>query len=101
MTPQIIEAIALLVARIPWPSNRKAMAEVTTLLLDGKPRIAEDVFGWKRSTVELGMNELRTGISCINDLSSRCKPKTEDKYPETLADIHSIMEPECHADPQL
>jgi len=101
VTPQIIETIALLVARIPWPSKRQAMAEVSTMLLDGKPRIAEDVFGWNRSTVELGINELRTGISCINDLSSRCKPKTEEKYPEMLADIRSIMESECQADPQL
>jgi hypothetical protein len=101
VTPKTIETIALLIPQIPWPSRRQAMAEVTTMLLDGKARVAEEVFGWGRSTVELGMNELRTGISCINDLSSRRKPKSEEKYPEMLADIHSIMEPECHADPQL
>lgn len=101
LTPQIIETISLLVGRVPWPSRRQAMAEVTTMLLDSKPRIAEDVFGWSRSTVELGINELKTGISCVNDLSRRRKPKTEEKYPKMLADIHSIMEPECQADPQL
>jgi len=101
VTPKTIETIGLLVAQIPWPSRRQAMAEVTTMLLDGKPRVAEDVFGWSRSTVELGMNELRTGISCVNDLSNRRKQKTEEKYPEMLADIHSIMKSECQADPQL
>lgn len=101
LTPQIIKTIALLVRRIPWPSRRLAMAEVTMMLLNGSSRIAEDVFGWGRSNVELGMNELRTGITCINDISNRRKPKTEEKYPEIIADIHSIMEPETHADPQL
>ena len=101
VTEQTIETIKLLVARIPWPARRQAMAEVTVKLLDGKPRVAEDVFGWGRSAVELGMNELRTGITCLNDLSNRRKPKTEEKYPEMLSDIHKIMEPESQADPQL
>lgn len=69
------------------------MANVTTNLLNGSPRIAEDVFGWGRSVVELGMNELRTGIICVNDLSNRRKLKTEEKSLEMLADIHRIMEP--------
>jgi hypothetical protein len=77
------------------------MATVATKLLDGKERVAESVFGWGRSTVALGMNELRTGINCMNDLSSRRKPRTEQKHPEMLEDIRAIMEPECQADPQL
>ena len=99
--PEVVDTISLLVARIAWPERRQAMAEVTTRILDGKPRIAEDVFVWGRSTVELGMNELRTGIVCKNDLSNRRKLKTEEKYPKLLDDIREIMEPECQADPQL
>jgi hypothetical protein len=99
--PEIIKTISFLIARIPWPSRRQAMAEVTVRLLDSKPRVAEDIFGWGRSTVKLGMNELRTGIVCLNDISKRRKPKTEEKYPEMITDIHNILEPESHADPQL
>ena len=101
VTPEIIETISFLVKMTPWPSKRQAMAKVANMLFDGKSRVSEDVFGWNRNTVELGKNELRTGISCINDLSNRRKPKAEEKYPEMLDDICSIMEPECHADPQL
>jgi len=97
----VIETISLLLNRIPWPSRRQAMAEVTRILLDGKPRVAEDVFGWSRVTVSLGMNELRTGITCRNDLSQRRKPTTEQKHPMLLVDIRELMEPECHADPHL
>ena len=99
--PEVIETISLLVDRIPWPSRRQAMAEVTTILLDGKPRVAEDAFGWSRVAVSLGINELRTGIVCQNDLSQRRKPKTEEKHPKMLVDIQELMEPECQADPHL
>ena len=99
--PEVIETISLLIDRIPWPSRRQAMAEVTTILLDGKPRVAEDAFGWNRATVSLGMNELQTGIICHNDLSQRRKPKTEEKYPKLLVEIRELMESECQADPHL
>jgi len=101
VTPEIKEVIFNLVKEVPWPERRQSMAQVTINLLDGKPRVAESVFGWGRSTVELGMHELRTGIVCLSDRLNRHKPRTEDLYPEMLQDIHDIMEPECHADPHL
>lgn len=101
IVPEVVATISLLVDRIPWPSRRQAMGEVTQLLLDGKPRVAEDAFGWSRATVTLGMNELRTGIICHNDLTQRRKPRTEEKYPQLLVDIHELMAPECQADPHL
>ncbi|MCX6922072.1 MAG: hypothetical protein NT154_02455, partial [Verrucomicrobia bacterium] len=55
--------------RVAWPERRQAMAEVTLALLDGKARTAEAVFGWGLSTVELGLQEVRAGIVCINDLA--------------------------------
>jgi hypothetical protein len=58
---QVVALISRLVNLIPWPARRQAMADVTLSLLNGKHRVAEDVFGWSRSTVELGMNEFRTG----------------------------------------
>jgi hypothetical protein len=51
-------------------------------LLDGKQRVAEDVFGWSRKAVELGIHEHQTGIACVNDISARAKPRTEDKHPK-------------------
>jgi hypothetical protein len=101
VSAQIVALTSRLIDLIPWPVRRQAMGDVTLSLLDGKHRVAEDVFGWNRATVELGMNEFRTGISCINDLSGRRKPKTEDKYPGLLADIREIMEPRCQAEPRL
>lgn len=77
------------------------MGDVTLTLLEGKPRVAEDVFGWSRTTVALGIDEFQSGITCVNDLRNRRKPKSEEKNPELLNDIHQIMNPHSQADPQL
>jgi hypothetical protein len=75
----VVELVQRLVAMIPWPARRQAMGDVAKSLLNGKPRVAEDVFGWGRSVVELGMSELQTGIACVNDLSKRRKPMLKEK----------------------
>ena len=77
------------------------MADITLSLLDGKARVAEDVFGWGRSTVELGLREMQSGIVCINDLSRRRKPMTEEKHPKLLEDIRLIMDPKSQAQSHL
>jgi hypothetical protein len=100
-TEQIVELIARLVDLIPWPVRRSAMGDVAETILDGKPRVAEDVFGWNRSTVALGINEFRTKIVCVNDISSRRKPKIEEKNPRLLSDIIEIMNPQSQAESHL
>jgi hypothetical protein len=77
------------------------MGDITLSLLDGKHRVAEYVFGWSRTAVEMGMNEHRSGITCVNDWSTRHKPRSEDKYPHPLAAIKEIMEPHIQAEPRL
>ena len=98
---QVVALISRLVELIPWPLRRQAMGDVALSLLDGKHRVAEEVFGWNRATVELGVHESRTGISCINDLSNRQKPKTEEKDPKLLDDIREIIDPLSHAEARL
>jgi hypothetical protein len=98
---EIKELLQRLVAMIPWPARRLAMGDVTITVLDGKSRVAEDEFGWSRSTVNTGINECRSGIVCVNDLSERSKPKVEQKNPKLLEDIRKIIEPSTQADPQL
>lgn len=101
VSAEMVELISHLVDLIPWPVRRCAMGEVTLMLLDGKHRVAENVFGWGRSAVEVGINEFQTGISCVNDISTRLKPKTEAKNPKLLAEIHAIMEPKSESESSL
>ena len=101
VSDDVAELVSRLVDRVPWPARRLAMADVAQTLLESRSRVAEDVFGWARATVELGLNELRTGLVCVNDLSRRRKPKAEEKQPQMLVDIRAIMDPESQADPRL
>lgn len=101
VSTEMVGLISRLVDLIPWPARRCAMGDVALLLLDGKHRVAESVFGWSRSAVEVGINEFQTGISCVNDISARIKPKTEEKNPEMLAEIRAIMEPESESEASL
>jgi hypothetical protein len=101
VSPQMVDLIARLVDLIPWPLRRSAMGDVTLSLLEGRPRVAENVFGWNRGSVELGMHESGSGILCVNDLSGRRKPRAEEKNPRLLGDIVEIMDPQSQAEGHL
>jgi len=101
VSTEMVWLISRLVDLIPWPVRRRAMGDVTLLLLDGKHRVAEDVFGWGRSVVEVGIKEFQTGIACVNDISTRVRPKAEEKTPELLAEIRAIMEPHSETESHL
>lgn len=101
VSTQMVDLIGRLVNLIPWPERRRAMGDVTMVLLDGKRRVAENVFGWNRRAVDLGIHEYQTGIACVNDISTRVKPKTEDKHPKLLAEILTIMEPHSESESSL
>ena len=101
VSTEMVDLVGRLVALIAWPARRRAMGDVATVLLDGKPRVAESVFGWSRGAVEVGIHEHQSGIACINDISTRVKPKTEDKHPELLTQIQAIMEPHSQSESSL
>jgi transposase len=90
-----------LVKQIPYEYRRQAMGDVVQTLLDARSRKAEDVLGWNRHTVELGLNEFRTGIRCLSDVSTRGKKKVEVDNPQLLSDIESILEPHSESDSHL
>ena len=101
VSSEAVDLIGRLVELIAWPAKRCAMGDVTVSLLDGKQRVAETVFGWNRRAIEVGIHEYQTGITCINDIATRVKPKTEDKHPELLSEIQAIMEPHSASESSL
>ena len=101
VSTEMVDLIGRLIDSIAWPARRRAMGDVTVTLLDGKRRVAEDVFGWNRRAVELGIHEYQTGIACVNAISARGKPRTEDKHPKLLAEIRTIMEPHSESESSL
>ena len=63
--------------------RRQFQAEMAIKYCHGHARRAEEVFGWGRDAVNTGLNELRTGIRCMDGFSARGRPKTEKKQPDT------------------
>ena len=87
--------------KLTGAKRRAFQAQVTLDYLDGSVWKAERVFGWSHHTVALGLNELRTGITCLGNFSARGNHKTEEKLPELEADIRALANPESQADPKF
>ncbi len=87
--------------KLTGAKRRAFEAQVTLDYLGGSARRAEMVFGWYRETVELGLNELRTGIECLANFAARGRDKSEEKLPQLKEDIRSLVEPESHTDPKF
>jgi len=81
--------------------RRQFQAEVAQQYCSGSARQAERVFGWGRDAVETGLNELRSGIRCLEDFTDRGRHKTEEQRPELVAQIRAIVDPESQADPKF
>lgn len=81
--------------------RRQFQAEVVVKYCQGSPRRAEHFFGWGRVAVHTGLNERRTGIRCMDDYSSRGRPKTEERNPILVQEIHALADPHSQADPKF
>jgi hypothetical protein len=101
LTEQQILTIKDAACKLTGAKRRAFQAQVALDYLEGSPRRAERVFGWSRRTVELGLNELRTGIICLVDACKGATRKTEDKLPQLEQDIRSLAEPESQQDPKF
>jgi Rhodopirellula transposase DDE domain len=101
LTKEVIASFKDAARKLTGPKRRAFEAQVTLDYLDGNIWKAEKIFGWSHKTVELGLNELRTGITCKDHFSARGNRKTEAKCPELEADIRALAEPESQADPKF
>jgi Rhodopirellula transposase DDE domain len=87
--------------RLAGCQRRLFQAEVTDTLCNGSARAAERRFGWGRETVATGLQELRSGIRCLENFSARGRRRTEDNNPQLAEDIRAVVEPHTYADPEL
>ena len=81
--------------------RREFEARTTVELFGSSARLAETVMGWNRDTVELGLNELRTGIRCVDNFGARGRKKTEALVEGLEADICDLVDATAQADPQM
>lgn len=84
LTDQHVATIKDAASKVTGARRRAFQAKVALDYFEGSARRAERIFGWSRKTVELGLNELRTGIVCVGNMSARGNRKTEEKRREGL-----------------
>jgi Rhodopirellula transposase DDE domain len=101
LTESVKETIKSAARKLTAFRRRQFQAEMTIKYCQGNPRRAEEVFGWGRDAVNTGLNELRTGIRCMDGFSARGRPQTEEQQPELVSVIHALVEPESQADPKF
>jgi hypothetical protein len=87
--------------KLTGAKRREFQAQVSIDYLNSKAHLAERIFGWDRKTVALGLNELRSGVVCIDDFKARGNKKTEAKMPQLEIDIVALAEPESQIDPKF
>lgn len=89
-------------ARLLAGAKRRAyQAECAATLCQGSARTAETLFGWRRQTVALGLEEARSGITCLGNFAARGGKKREGLRPQLEADIRALADPHSQADAQL
>jgi len=101
VTEDLVQSIRSAARRLTGFRRRAFQAEMTLKYCGGSARRAERLFGWRRSTVELGLNELRTGIRCLDNTSARGRPQTEERSPEIAEKVRETVEPHAPADPKF
>lgn len=101
LTESVKQTIQSAARKLTGYRRRQFQAEMAIKYCQGKPRRAEQLFGWGRDAVHTGLNELRTGIRCLEDYSTRGRPKSEAKDPQLAEAIHALVEAKSQADPKF
>ena len=67
LSKQHITTIKDAAKKLTGAKRRAFQAQVSIDYLNSKAHLAERIFGWDRKTVALGLNELRSGVVCIDN----------------------------------
>jgi len=81
--------------------NRRAFeAEMALKYCAGAPLLAETIFGWGRHTVEVGLAERRTGLTCLGAQSAFSGRKRWEALPPEAAEaLRRLAEAHAQQDP--
>ena len=94
-------ALLLAAQLLTGHKRRRYQAEIAHTYCAGSARLAETTFGWGRDAVHTGLNELRSGIRCLDAFADRGRHKAEEACPELADQIRKIVDPQSQADPKL
>jgi hypothetical protein len=87
--------------KLTGQNKRDLMAKVAEDYFEGSARKTETVLGWNRTSVQLGLHERRSGITCVDNYRARGRHKSEVVLVNLEADITSLVENQAQADPKF
>jgi transposase len=101
LTEDVIQTIQSAAKLLTGSRRRQFQAETAVKYCNGSARQAETIFGWGRAAVNTGINELRSGIRCLDATHRRGRKKTEELCPKLEDHVHRLVEPQAQADPKF
>lgn len=104
MTPlsdDVLQTILTAAKLLTGYKRRRFQAEMAHKYCRGSARQAEKTFGWGRAAVDTGLNELRSGIRCVDAVHLRGRKRTEELCPQLEAHVHRLVDPQAQADPKF
>jgi hypothetical protein len=95
-----LEDIQLASSKMTGADRRAFQAEMALKYCGGNPRRTEDVFGWSRKAVQLGLHEKRSGMVCLGHHQFSCGAKLwEEKHPEVAQALWAVARSHSQQDP--
>jgi transposase len=101
LTGDMRTTIELAATLLTGHKRRRFQAQTANTYCGGSARLAETTFGWGRDAVETGLNELRSGIRCLDAYELRGRKTTEEQCPELEGHIRRLVDPHAQADPKF
>ena len=100
LTRSQIEDLRLAARKMKGSARRGFQAQMCLKYCDGNARYAETLWGWNRHSVELGLSEKRSGITCVG-AQSMCSgvKKWEEKQPIAAQALKAIAESHAQQNP--
>jgi hypothetical protein len=100
VSSQQIADLRLAAAQMTGAKRRAFQAEMTMQYCAGNARQAERVFGWGRETIEVGLAERRTGVTCLGAQSTFSgRKRWEEQQPQAAAALRALAEAQAQQDP--
>lgn len=81
--------------------HRRYIAQTVKELGKGGQRLAERELGWDRNLIRKGKREVESGIICVDAFNLRGRKSTEERLPNLLTDIKSLVDGQSQTDPKF
>jgi len=100
VSSQQIADLRLAATQMTGAKRRAFQAEMTLQYCGGNARQAERVFGWGRESIEVGLAERRTGMTCVGAQSAFSgRKRWEAHQPQAAAALRQLAEAQAQQDP--